>query len=253
MAPGEREARFMATANEGTILAYNAQIAVDEHSGLIVAEDVLTEGTDNHALVPMLDQVQANVGQVAEQTTADAGYFSGEQLAQAERKGYGVLVPESDEKKAARQSAYDATHFRYDAPRDCCLCPQGKVLRFEGVHRGPRGEALRQYRCRECRSCPVRQTCTSESRGRTIRLGPHHAVIRAHRAKRAQPESQGRLRKRAQIVERPFAEIKWALGFRRFTVAGLEAVQTQWALICGAFNLRRLHREWVAGRLVLAR
>ncbi len=76
----EREARFMRTRQEGSALAYNAQIVADAHSGLIVAAEVLTEGTDNHALVPMLEQVQDHVGAVAQQTVADAGYLSGEQL-----------------------------------------------------------------------------------------------------------------------------------------------------------------------------
>ena len=60
------------------------------------------------------------------------------------------------------------------------------------------------------------------------------------------------LRRRKAIVEYPFGLIKWAMEFRRFTVAGAAAVRVQWALICTAFNLRRLHREWVAGRLVFA-
>ena len=73
--------------------------------GSIVAAEVLTEGTDNHALVPMLQQVQDHVGAVAQQTVADAGYFSGEQLERAERQGCAVLVPESEERKAAAKRA----------------------------------------------------------------------------------------------------------------------------------------------------
>ncbi len=249
----EREARFMPTRQEGSALAYNAQIVADAHSGLIVAAEVLTEGTDNHALVPMLEQVQENVGAVAQQTVADAGYFSGEQLERAERQGYAVLVPESEEKKAAASAPYSAARFAYDAERDCCICPQGQALTFDGVRTGPRGEALRQYRGRTCAACPVRGACTRERSGRTVRLGPHHQAIRRQRGQRRRAENQAVLRRRKAIVEYPFGLIKWAMEFRRFTVAGAAAVRVQWALICTAFNLRRLHREWVAGRLVFAR
>ncbi len=234
-------------------MAYNAQIVADAHSGLIVAAEVLTEGTDDHALVPMLEQVQENVGAVAQQTVADAGYFSGEQLERAEHEGYAVLVSESEEKKAAASSPYRAARFAYDAERDCCICPQGQALTFDGVRTGPRGEALRQYRGRTCAACPVRRECTRERSGRTVRLGPHHQAIRRQRAQRRRAENQAVLRRRKAIVEYPFGLIKWAMEFRRFTVAGAAAVRVQWALICTAFNLRRLHREWVAGRLVFAR
>ncbi len=249
----EREARFMPTRQEGSALAYNAQIVADAHSGLIVAAEVLTEGTDNHALVPMLEQVQENVGAVAQQTVADAGYFSGEQLERAEQQGYAVLVPESDERKAAAHGPYSAARFAYDAQNAIAACVRrGTRLTFDGVRTGPRGEALRQYRGRTCAACPVRRECTRERSGRTVRLGP---ITRRFGGNAAAPpaENQAVLRRRKAIVEYPFGLIKWAMEFRRFTVAGAAAVRVQWALICTAFNLRRLHREWVAGRLAFAR
>lgn len=40
--------------------------------------------------------------------------------------------------------------------------------------------------------------------------------------------------------ERPFAEIKWAMRFRRFSLRGLTKVAGEWGLVCAGFNLRRL-------------
>jgi hypothetical protein len=45
--------------------------------------------------------------------------------------------------------------------------------------------------------------------------------------------------------------IKQVEGFRRWTVRGLEAVKTQWALICTAFNLKKMHKAWATGQLAL--
>jgi len=40
--------------------------------------------------------------------------------------------------------------------------------------------------------------------------------------------------------ERPFAEIKAVMGFRRFALRGVSKVRGEWDLVCAAFNLRRL-------------
>lgn len=40
--------------------------------------------------------------------------------------------------------------------------------------------------------------------------------------------------------ERPFAEIKSAMRFRRFSLRGLSKVAGEWGLVCAGFNLRRL-------------
>ena len=53
-----------------------------------------------------------------------------------------------------------------------------------------------------------------------------------------------KLHKRRQIIERVFGHIKQHEGFRRWTVRGLEGVNTQWALICCAMNLRTMYARW---------
>jgi transposase len=47
---------------------------------------------------------------------------------------------------------------------------------------------------------------------------------------------------RQQTVEPVFGIIKSVLGFRHFTLRGLEKVQLEWTLICAAYNFKRLHR-----------
>ena len=242
----------MKTRSEGSVLAYNAQSVVDEQSGLIVASDVIREGNDNHALVPMLEQVEENLGEVAKQTVADAGYFSGEQLEAAEGKRYPILIADSEERKAGSDGEYHANRFAYDEEKDCCICPRGQELRFRGHKTGPRGERLREYHCAQYKQCPVRWTCSKEKRGRTIRLGAHHQAIRRQRQKREQPSARALLSRRKQIVEPVFGLIRSVMEFRRFSVAGLEATKVQWSLVCAAFNLRRLYRHWVTGRLRFA-
>lgn len=56
--------------------AYNAQAAVDAHSQIIVAAEVVQAQSDKQQLAPMLAAVKLNTGTTPEQASADAGYFS---------------------------------------------------------------------------------------------------------------------------------------------------------------------------------
>jgi len=72
------ESRIMPDgANKGSFVqGYNAQIAVDSASQVIVAAEVTQETNDKKQLVPMIAQIAANLGQKPEKVSADTGYFS---------------------------------------------------------------------------------------------------------------------------------------------------------------------------------
>jgi len=64
-------------ANKGSFLqGYNAQAAVDATAQVIVAAEVTQETTDHHQLLPMLKQVEENLGRKPQAASADTGYFS---------------------------------------------------------------------------------------------------------------------------------------------------------------------------------
>jgi IS5 family transposase len=65
----------------------------------------------------------------------------------------------------------------------------------------------------------------------------------ARMAERLQtPEGRAHYRRRKCIPEPVFGWIKQVLGFRRFSLRGLEATKAEWNLICLAVNLKRMHR-----------
>jgi hypothetical protein len=133
------------------------------------------------------------------------------------------------------------------------ICPQGTRLKFTGLRKkGGKRAAVRTYQCTAYAQCPVRALCSKAGRGRSIELSPQRAALAHQAAKRGDPVKQARLRQRKAIIEPVFALIKQAMGFRRWTVRGLENVRTQWALLCTAFNLRKIYRHWAAGTLALA-
>jgi transposase len=130
--PKDEDARVM-KCRARKKFAYNAQAVVDRQSKLIVAADVVTEESDNYQLVPMIQQVEENLGRAAEQTVADAGYFAMSELALAEKKKYSVLVNLPESVQGPDDEPYHAARFVYEAEKDQCICPQGKVLEFDAT------------------------------------------------------------------------------------------------------------------------
>jgi transposase len=214
-------------------MGYNGQVVADEN--------------DRGQLVPMIEETVANLGSGAQVTVADAGYNCAEQLAEAETREYNVLVCFGK----AGQKPFHKAQFGYDAGRDVVVCPKGEELTYERDRRWKDRTAVRLYRCRSGGTCECRSQCTQDRKGRCIEVGPHDWAVSRQRELQKDQGNRGHLRRRGAVVEWVFAHIKEHLGFRRFTVRGIEKVRAQWALICTAFNLKRLYRHWAAGALVM--
>lgn len=60
-------------------------------------------------------------------------------------------------------------------------------------------------------------------------------------------EGKARYAKRKCTVEPVFGIIKQVMGFRQFSLRGLEAVAGEWKLVAMAFNLKRMHTLVMAG------
>ena len=241
----DKDARMMITG-EGIKFAYNAQAVVDADTGVIVGAEVVQEESDNFELVEMIDEVKENVGKVAKETVADAGYFSGEELQKAEESSYEVLVDTTIvEKKDGSGSEFEIWDFRYDREADMWICPKGGVLRYERKKKHGRKEhVVRVYRCQAYEGCVHRWRCSKNKKGRTIGVSPYHFAIVNQLEKQKQTGKKELLKRRKTIVEPVFGIIKQVLNFRRWTVRGVENVRAQWFLICSAINLRKIYLRW---------
>ena len=251
----EPEARFM-KGRRNIELSYNAQAVADEENGIIVAQDVVTDETDNGQLVAMLDKVKENVGMVAQENLGDSGYYSSSQIGMAEERNFEVLVNapsiETTPSRSAQSNPYHTARFIYDEGRNCCICPHGSELPYVGTKtRGAAGNEFRVFRCRDYRACPHREACSKRKSGREVEISVHYKAVERQRAKRADRVNKQVLGRRKTIIEPVFAWIKRQLGFDRWTVFGLERVKAQWALVCTVINMKKLYRCWLSGGLPL--
>lgn len=243
--------------NEGrSVFSYNGQAVVDKKCGIITGEYVTQKESDNNELIKNIEESKENTGKVSKEHLLDGGYFSGEQLKEAEEKGYNVLVnvPAScDIKNHDRESEFHQSNFIYDKDSDLYKCPFGGKLKFERnkKHKGKNYE-VSIYRCIAYKTCPFKEKCSKDKRGRSIEISPYKEFVDRQRERLKIPENKEALKKRKVIVEPIFGFIKHIMGFRRWTLRGLENIKAQWSLICTTVNLKKMFNHWKTGELKLA-
>lgn len=98
------DSRIMKTSG-GFEQGYNAQIAVDEESRIIVANGVTQSAADSGQLRPMLDGVRRNTGRTPQRVLADAGYASEENLRSLERRRIDGYVAQGRGEKPSERVA----------------------------------------------------------------------------------------------------------------------------------------------------
>ena len=87
----DADSRIM-MSHGGFVQGFNAQVVVDSHAQIIVAEAVTNQAADVEHLPAMLERIEENLGQQAEKLSADAGYFSETNVEAAKKKGVDAFI-----------------------------------------------------------------------------------------------------------------------------------------------------------------
>ena len=101
------ESRIMPDGgNKGSFVqGYNAQIAVDSESQVIVAAEVTQETNDKKQLLPMIAQIVTNLDQKPEKISADTGYFSEANVSDESVKDVDLYVATDRDKHGSSEAA----------------------------------------------------------------------------------------------------------------------------------------------------
>lgn len=245
----EPEARFMRMAHGNKAPAYNVQTAVDAEHGIIVAQQVTTEASDNRSLLPMAEAAQQALDNPETlNVVADAGYSNGEQAERCEKKG---IVPHAPANRAINNKGdgtlFDRSLFIYDEKTDTFRCPADQTLTRKQLHQKDR--CVRYAAPVEvCAKCPLKSQCTSSQR----RFVQRHLHDDALQRMNARATAQA-MRLRRCTVERPFAMLKYVIfGHPRFLLRGLAGAQAEISLATLAYNLKTMIHAMGAAKLTAA-
>jgi transposase len=89
------EARFLREHGGRFVLGYTAEVAVSEDH-FIVAQRVTQNTSDNHSLVPMVDEVERQCAARPQRVLADSGFFCNQNLREMEVRGIEAYLPDAN-------------------------------------------------------------------------------------------------------------------------------------------------------------
>jgi hypothetical protein len=255
----EPDAFNMRHANgKQTLPGYNAQASVDDQSELIVVADLVQERTDFNQFSTQHQAVENNLGNDPDrQYTADSGYHNIDQLEYIKKHQIDAVlndpVPEARSVnkeplnvKELQESKHKLTRsdFIYNPEGNHYACPAGRLLEFS--HSGKSRNRMKwHYRSRNCESCVLLNQCLASSNKSGFRTitRDHNEILAEQMSQKLQTEqAQQRLFIRKTTVEPVFGNLKHNLGYRRFTLRGLENVKNEFKLMAIGHNLNKLFK-----------
>lgn len=245
----DREARVMKQADGGFAPSYNVQIDTDAKNCVVVAVGVVQAGNDFEQLEPGIDRVEDNLKETPKEVVTDGGYVSKDTIVAMKERAIEYIAPWVDE-AGKGQSSYDnrgvsaeyhSSRFIYDAQTNSYLCPQGKILSYEGKE--PRHlQVSYRYRAKrsDCEGCPMKSQCCAGNRvvGRSVHRSEELAQVAEFRHKMQSEEARAIYKTRAQVAETPNLWIKEKFKLRQFSVRGLAKVGMEALWVCLTYNIR---------------
>jgi transposase len=163
---------------------YNAQVAVDQGSLLIVGWALSNHPNDSQEAEPTLAAIPSAIG-TPEAAALDAGYFGPATLAACAKRGIEPYIA------TGRDPHHPSWQQRFAPLPDPPSEDASSQVKMAYKLKTALGKAI--YRARKC------------------------------------------------TVEPVIGIIKEVLGFRQFSLRGVQAVAGEWCLVCLAFNLKRFH------------
>ena len=222
---------------------YLSHQTIDTDHGVIL--DVSVTPGDVYDSVPYLEQLERVHSAVlpVQAAAADAAYDFPLAHRVLDELGIRFFV--------RPQAAYDRTGvelkrdaFRYEESLDAYVCPNGKLLKLNTIHRSASGLYwLYLADKRDCQSCPLRSKCLKPDDKRGVRKLEHSYFMpqrNRNLAHRNEPAYREALKKRQIWCEGTFAIQKRCHNLTQLLRRGLEAAEDHCLLSATALNLKRL-------------
>jgi transposase len=276
----DNDSAKMATS-KGVIQGYTAVAAVDAKAQIIVAAQAHGSGSEQSALLPILEST-ATIRTEQTLITADAGYHSEANLKGLYELGVPALIADGlmrrRDERFANQAKYKAlpdplwdksaaatpstgkfkpSDFRYDPATNTCICPAGNNPYSTGSHCTTNGRVHHKFQGakRDCVPCHLRDRCLrhperTETRQVAFFAKNQNSPLQfTERMKAAIDSERGRKLYGARMatVEPVFANLRHNKRLDRFTLRTRPKVNTQWTLYCLVHNIEKLAHHGYRG------
>jgi hypothetical protein len=212
---------------------FKAHVVVEPDTGLIT-DTALSQATgpansDAAVGIALLAGDPTLTDDQPVEVLADSAYGTGDALDALANAGHTPVIKPWPLRPAV-EGGFTLDDFTVNATGDAVTCPNQITRPITGKGSVTFGAA--------CRDCPLRARCTTAERGRSLVLGRHHQLQRAHRARATNPEHLAVYRRHRPMVERSIAWL--TRGNRRVPYRGVVKNNTWLHVRVAAINLRRL-------------
>jgi hypothetical protein len=251
----EPDAHKMKQPDGGWAPSYNVQVTTEAQSRMIVAVGVTTAANDIQQLMPALERVKENCGELPKQMIADTGYATRSNVEETTKQNVELIAPWKED--TSREAGACATNgidrefapseFRAKRGGKQLMCPAGKMLVViqQKTYHGVLNNVFQAQEA-DCRRCRFRRKCCGK-RGapRQIRRPVETAAMKQYFTRMKKPEVRELYGKRSEIAEFPHMWAKAVKKWRRFSVRGLAkaGMEAMWvALSYNAAQWMRLRQ-----------
>ncbi len=230
----EPDARMMKQINSN---GYNVQLTVDAETEIVVNASVESDRSDNHQFSKQHQKAEAILGEDKQREyLADGGYMSTETLDYLEDESVEAYINDSREiqkipeveELLVRGKVITSEFFVYSKQDNEYTCPKNR--RLKEINPGV-------YESENCSDCIIKQLCARKKELR--RITRSEFTERKELMRKKIKQSPGKMNKR-KSVERVFGNIKWNLGFRRFSRKDFEGASIEIMMIVLALNLKKM-------------
>ncbi len=216
--------------------------SVDAAHGIVV-DVAVTPGNanDSEPYLGRIEYMREHLGLDIQTAGADSAYGTSMIYRAMDDMGIRLYTPAATG-GVTYKVEFRREDFRYDAEKDCFLCPAGKALTLRSLER-ENYNISRIYRAdrKDCRICPMLGRCVSDShRSRSIRKNIFEEAVKRQRETDGASTHKRILGLRQIWCEGSFAAQKWMHNLRRLFRRGMEAAEDHCLLSATALNLKRM-------------
>jgi transposase len=196
------------------------------------------------AALPTIRTQERGRGLLPSEQYVDAGYVTGQQLADSAAEGIALLGPALPDTSLNGFKIADFV-LDWEAHRATCPAGQTSVKWRHKTERDGSSAVQIQFAAATCAACPLRGQCTTGTSGRSLHINEHYGLVAARRAEAQTKTFRHKLWARSAI-EATLSELVRAHGLRRHRYRGDAERQAENFCKAAACNLKRLIRVLVA-------
>lgn len=241
--PTDPDARVAKKGGKPRMLCFSSLLGVDSSCGVITHISAQhSDQKDSRLLIKGVDKINASLTKLGFQldnVVADAGFSSGQNYADLNKRGLKGYVPLHGTYKSKREG------FEYVEDGDYYLCKkQGIKLPFKRV--GKNGVYQKRFYFsskKDCNKCPFKEGCV-DGRGikkieHTIHRPEYEQML--HRLKSRQGKYMSKIR--MTTVEPVFGSLTQHYGMSRMNTRSLDSAHKNMLLAAVAFNFKKYQKS----------